>query len=188
MRQAYNGLLSSAVFSVGAYVQGSGDQPPSHNTGMCIAGLKTNGHQLDFINIMSYDAGPTYDPKRAFKTYRDIFMGPILLGYEVGQQAWGGEILSIEEVIDYAKYVNGWDEASNGVFCWAYQKQGPPSCVEVLKKAKDCFGKNVTFAEPIVNVPGIGGDSVATLRNELAQLKLEVSKISIVLKSIKGLL
>jgi chitinase len=82
MRQAYSGLISAAVFSVGAY--SNGELPPSDYTGMCIAGLKSNGHHLDFVNIMSYDAGPTYDPKKAFKAYRDIYKGPLLLGLEVG--------------------------------------------------------------------------------------------------------
>jgi GH18 family chitinase len=33
---------------------------------MCIDGLKSNGTMLDFINIMSYDTSPVYDPIVAF--------------------------------------------------------------------------------------------------------------------------
>ncbi len=56
-------------FSVGCYGVGKfkDSQPKGMYTGMNIIGLKDKGHLLDWVNIMSYDAGPTYKPIEAIK-------------------------------------------------------------------------------------------------------------------------
>jgi hypothetical protein len=91
-------------------------------------------------------------------------------------------LLSLENVTEYALYVQGWNEPCNGVFCWSYQKEGSPTCLEALKKAKESFGKKVTFEDPIVqepvkNVPGIGNCEIRDLKNEVVRLKSVLATI-----------
>ena len=128
-------LLSMAGFSVGCY---DTELPQSTNTGMNIAGIKSNGKDLDFINIMSYDASPIYDPLIAFKAYRKYYSGPLLLGAEVPPEAWGGHIITLPEVESYAKCVMN-DSQNNGIFVWSYQKTGFPSCMDIINTAIKVF-------------------------------------------------
>lgn len=149
-----NGLISIAGFSVGAYGKDEfqNAEPKSQNTGMCIEGLKSNGHQLDFICIMSYDASPVYNPLLAFDAYRKYFSGPLLLGCEVPPEAWGGHILTLDEVKSYSQKVVG-DTQSNGIFVWSYQKQGTPSSSDIIKTANEILKippPNITLPQPVI--------------------------------------
>lgn len=142
MRSVYpNGLLSLASFSVGCYGQGefANATPSSGNTGMNIAGLQSNGNQLDFVNLMSYDASPVYDPLVGFKSVRKYFSGPILIGAEVPPEAWGGHVLTLSEVESYTKCAIDDKTQINGLFVWSYQKPGTPSCMDVIKTANNIF-------------------------------------------------
>ncbi|PSC67018.1 chitinase [Micractinium conductrix] len=78
-------LLTSAVWSIGAYGQGAwvNSQPQGDHTGQSVNMLSAFGDQLDILNVMSYDAGPTYKPKEALDAYRSLFKGRILMGVEV---------------------------------------------------------------------------------------------------------
>jgi len=136
-----NGLVSIAAFSIGAYGAGefSNSTPAGQNTGMCIPGLKSNGHQLDFICLMSYDASNVYDPITAFKAYRSYYNGPILIGAEVPPEAWGGHVLTIPEVEQYAKCAVSDVNKSNGLFVWSYQKGGEPSSMSIINTASKIF-------------------------------------------------
>lgn len=144
-----NALLSLAGFSVGCYGRGefASAQPGSSNTGMNIDGLQSNGKQLDFINIMSYDASNVYDPLIAFKAYRTYYSGPLLLGCEVPPEAWGGHILTLPEVESYSQCVIN-DPQLNGIFVWSYQKPGTPSCMDIIKTAN-----NILQNKPINPTP-----------------------------------
>ena len=153
LRNVYSdGLLSIAAFSVGAY--GSNSQPASQNTGMCISGLKSNGYQLDFINLMSYDASNVYNPIEAFKSYRSYFNGPILIGTEVPPEAWGGHILTTSEVETYARYAITDNVPGNGLFVWSYQKAGIPSSISIISTAFNIFSnssvQNTNVPTPVV--------------------------------------
>lgn len=153
-RQAFTpGLISLAGFSVGAYGQDVfvNAEPKSQNTGMCIDGLKSNGNQLDFICIMSYDASPTYNPITAFDSYRKYFNGPLLLGCEIPPEAWGGHLLTLDEVKSYSKKVMS-ETQCNGIFVWSYQKQGSPSCADIIKTANDILKTN---SEPVIPITPI---------------------------------
>ena len=147
-----NSLLSLAGFSVGAYGQGAyaNATPASGNTGMCIPGLVSNGSQLDFICLMSYDASPAYDATVGFASYRSYFSGPILIGSELSQESWGGHVITLEEVTSYAKFVQK-DSKSNGLFVWSYQKvpaPGTPSCMDIINTAASIFGAPVPMPTP----------------------------------------
>lgn len=139
-----NVLISLAGFSVGAYGKGAfaNSTPASTNTGMCIPGLTSNGSQLDFINLMSYDASPVYDPTVGFSSYRTLFNGPILIGCEVPPEAWGGNIITLSQVTSYCQFAMK-DAKTNGLFVWSYQKSGTPSCANIIKTASDVFNNTV---------------------------------------------
>lgn len=90
----------------------------------------------------------------SFKQYRDIYSGPIMLGLEVGQQAWGGALLSDQDVADALNVVNNDGVAGNGIFVWAYQKEatGTPSVEYIISKAAQT-------AQPKARVQAVANDS-----------------------------
>ena len=148
------GLISIAAFSIGAYGTGSfaNSQPSGQNTGMCIPGLQSNGHQLDFICLMSYDASPVYDPVTAFKAYRSYYNGPILIGVEVPPEAWGGHVITLSEVERYSKGVVS-DNKTNGLFVWSYQKSGEPSSISIINTAQKIFNASTPTPAPVKPTP-----------------------------------
>ena len=135
------GLISIAAFSIGAYGVGefANASPSGQNTGMCIPGLQSNGKDLDFICLMSYDASPVYDPVTAFRAYRSYYNGPILIGAEVPPEAWGGHVITLSEVERYSKGVVSDQNKSNGLFVWSYQKGGEPSSMSIINTASKIF-------------------------------------------------
>jgi chitinase len=148
-------LLCLAAFSVGAYGSGafSNAIPFSQNTGMCIKGLQSNGNMLDWINIMSYDASPVYDPIVAFAAYRSYYTGPLMLGCEVPPEAWGGHILNLDEVKSYCKCVSSDLVSCNGIFVWSYQKPGTPSCSDIINTSIQFFGNSPSPVNPTTTPP-----------------------------------
>lgn len=86
--------LSLAAFHVGAYGEGSfaSSKPITSYTGISLAPLKNASAKaaLDLLNVMSYDAGPTYRPREALRAYQHYFGGKIAMGIEVPPEAWGG--------------------------------------------------------------------------------------------------
>jgi hypothetical protein len=150
-----NNLLCLAAFSVGAYGSGpfSNETPVSQNTGMCIKGLQSNGKMLDWVNIMSYDASPAYDPIVAFAAYRSYYKGPIMLGCEVPPEAWGGHILTLDEVKSYCKCVSSDSIEGNGIFVWSYQKSGSPSCSDIINTTNQFFNNNSPTPTPTPTTP-----------------------------------
>ena len=143
-------FMCSAAFSVGAYGQDefTNSPPASNHTGMCIPGLKMAGDTLDWINIMSYDASPAFSPITSFDAYRKYYKGPLMIGCEVPPEAWGGNIVTLDNVKSYAQYTMT-KGPSNGIFVWSYQKQGYPSCADILKTASSVY-KNINSTIPVI--------------------------------------
>ena len=137
-------LLSLAAFSTGAYGldEFQNCQPISQNTGMCIEGIVKAGHLLDWINIMSYDAGSNFDPLTSFKSYRKYFKGPLMLGAEVPPEAWGGHIVTLEEIGNYVNCILDDETQNNGLFVWSYHKVGKPSCIDIINECINIFNTN----------------------------------------------
>jgi hypothetical protein len=129
-------FVCSAVFSVGAYGEGkfTSSPPESSHTGMCLAGLKSNGTQLDWLNIMSYDAGTVFSPIESFNAYATYFKGPLCIGGEVPPEAWGGKIIKLADVKKEAEYAKS-KGPQHGYFVWSYNKQGTPNCQDIVKTA-----------------------------------------------------
>ena len=132
-----NHYVSIAGWSTGAL-------PPNGDTyqGMNISGIQNTGHQLSWINIMAYDAGTTYDPIGAYAAYRNIYKGPLNLGFEVGTQSWGGYVLDNSDLTKSLNYVYA-DGSQNGIFIWSYQKQPAgttdPTVTNIISAAVGIF-------------------------------------------------
>lgn len=126
-------MLTAAGWSIGAYGQNAwvNALPQGAYTGVAVAMLRAVGSSLDLVNIMSYDAGPTYDPKQAFDAYRSLYSGQLVLGVEVPPEAWGGHVTSIDEVNSLTNYVMS--NGGAGMMLWSLQKQatGGPTAVQI---------------------------------------------------------
>jgi len=115
-------ILTTAGWSIGAYGQGAfaNSQPQGANTGLAVNMLLSVGSQLDWVNIMSYDASNALDPKEAFNAYRSLFSGQLNAGVEVPPEAWGGHIYTVGKVQDLASYVNS--DKNGGMMLWSLHK------------------------------------------------------------------
>jgi hypothetical protein len=117
--------LSAAVWSTGAY-----DNNGDTYAGLWKDVLAKTGQMLDMIQVMAYDAGPSYNPIEAFYAYRKAFAGHILLGMEVGKPGWDPDmnnplILSETQVSKIADFIK--TQLNAGWFVWEYFKQGQPN-------------------------------------------------------------
>lgn len=139
-------LLSAAVWATGAETPVTG----SAYTGLNLEGMKSNGNQLDWINIMSYDdGGPTmYDIQAGFNSYRKVYSGHINLGIELGPQGWGTYLSQPSDVTQAANIIKA--DGNGGVFVWAYKKDttGSPT-----------FATTLNLVEAIFNPPPVNPTS-----------------------------
>jgi GH18 family chitinase len=128
--------VSLAAWSTGAYPPMEGDM----YSGMNITGIKEQGHNLNWINIMSYDAGSDYKPLCALSAYRSIFKGPLYLGGEIGTQSWGNALLSTQDIWTWAKAVKA-ENVKNGLFFWSLQSTAlnTPTCMEAVGETYEAF-------------------------------------------------
>lgn len=132
--------LSCAAFSTGAY-----GKDGSTYKGMNIDGLVKAGDKLHWINIMTYDAGPPsqFDPLGALDCYRIYYNGPLNIGFEIGTQAWGGYLITRDDVTKNSAYAAK-NSPSNGAFLWCYKKPGDPGVKEVIELSARAFGAKPT--------------------------------------------
>ena len=146
IRNSSNCKISFAGWSTGAY----GVDNTSNYKGMNISAMENFGSKVDWINIMSYDAGNDYDPLGALDCYRLYYPGPLNIGFEVGQQSWGGHLLSKDEVVKMVSYSKN-NNSSNGAFIWSFGKSGTPSVADIVSTCVNIFGSTPV---PIPPVPG----------------------------------
>ena len=128
--------ISFAGFSTGAYGK-DGDT----YKGSAIDAMTKQGSNVDWINIMAYDAGKNFDPLGALAAYSIYYKGPLLLGFEVGKQGWGDDLLTIEEVEKNCGVVKARGK-ENGIMIWSYQKSSDnltPTTKQVIAKAAEVF-------------------------------------------------
>ncbi|MBA3660627.1 MAG: hypothetical protein H0W64_02770 [Gammaproteobacteria bacterium] len=115
-------------YSVAAYGE---DQwktalPQSQFTGMMLPLFRSaTSRDIDLVNIMSYDAGTTYDPVQALNAYANYFTGQISMGVEVPPEAWGGNVTTLCRVIQLSEAVKAKATARNvspAMMLWSLQK------------------------------------------------------------------
>lgn len=116
-------LLSIAAWSTGAYGEGrfAAAPPGGDYTGLSVNLLRAAGGELDFINLMAYDAGNAYSPSQALEAYQALYAGPVMVGVEVPPEAWGGHTTSLDEIDAIAGHVGGMN--AGGMMLWSLQKQ-----------------------------------------------------------------
>jgi len=133
-------LISLAGFSTGCF-------EPNGDTyrGMNIAGLIQQGQNLDWVNIMAYDAGQGFDVIACYESYKKYFKKPLCVGFQVGQQGWGDALLTLDEVTKVCNYIK---EKGDGCFVWAYFKTGNPSTKQVLDKAASILNSSQPVPKP----------------------------------------
>lgn len=128
--------ISFAGFSTGAYGK-DGDT----YKGSAIDAMTKQGANVDWINIMAYDAGKNFDPLGAFAAYAVYYKGPLLLGFEVGKQGWGDDLLTLDEVEKNCAVVKA-QGVQNGIMIWSFQKSNDgltPSTKQVIDTAAKIF-------------------------------------------------
>jgi hypothetical protein len=142
---SYKGKISFAGWSTGAY----GVKKGNTYQGMNINAMTEQGSNVDWINIMTYDAGPAFDPLGSFNCYREYYRGPLNIGFEVGTQGWGGYLLTYDDVARMAFYAHN-ENPLNGAFIWSLLKPGQPSVSEIVSTCKNIFVKPKAPPPPVV--------------------------------------
>jgi chitinase len=122
-------MLWLTATNTGAYGEGAWRaQPPtgSPSYGAFVPLLRDRRHSpmFDTINIMAYDAGPTFRPLEAYAAYRSYFPGSILIGLTSPPEAWGGHEYSISEAVGTVK--TAMERGAGGAVVFAIGKE-PPS-------------------------------------------------------------
>ena len=122
-------VISLAGWSVGAY--GAGDfataLPPSPWRGLLL-GLFASpaARELDLVSIMSYDAGPAYDPAQAFRAYRAVWKGPLALGISVMPSSQGGPRFTVARTAQLLRTVANDPLAGAMLYALLETPPGPP--------------------------------------------------------------
>jgi chitinase len=117
-------MLSVTGASVGAYGEGEwADAPPKgDDNGMMLALLRSPAAaDMDFVNVMAYDAGKSLQPAQAFQAYRQAYKGPVVMGVEVPKEDWGDHAYTLQEVETLAEVVH--KDQGGGMMLWSLQKQ-----------------------------------------------------------------
>lgn len=128
-------LISATTWSIAAYGQDKwiNSGPKGDYTGMILPFFRSAAAKdIDFVNVMSYDASNAYNPIEALAAYSNYFSGPIYMGVEVPPEAWGGHVYTLTEVHDLTHAVT---TSANqrltpaGMMMWSLQKvpNGTPS-------------------------------------------------------------
>ena len=121
-------VLWLTATNTGAYGEGAWRaQPPtgSPSYGAFVPLLRDRSYSamLDVINIMAYDAGPTFRPLEAYAAYRSYFPGSILIGLTSPPEAWGGHEYSIAEAVGTIKAAM--ERGAEGAVVFAIGKPPP---------------------------------------------------------------
>ena len=127
LRAKYCKLIFFAGWSTGAYAI------DGNYSGSAIRALQTVGNLIDGVNIMAYDAGPSYSPQQAFCSYRSLFKKTLLLGFLVGQPGWGGYFLTNDDVKRDTLFLS--KQPNAGFFVWCENKVGTPSSMDIFSIA-----------------------------------------------------
>ena len=123
-------LLSVIGKHTGAYGYGAFENslPKTSNGGTAVNLLKSPiAQSIDWINVMAYNAGTTYNSSEALLAYNSLLPGKIVIGAEVPPEAWGTHAISVSETTNLADFVN--NNNGLGIMIWSIRKipTGTPS-------------------------------------------------------------
>jgi hypothetical protein len=78
----------------------------------------------------------------AFRAYRKYFSGPLMLGVEVPPEAWGGHMITLDDIEKYVNCILDDEQNNNGIFVWSCKKNGSPSCSHIINECLNVFKSN----------------------------------------------
>ncbi|WIA42818.1 hypothetical protein OEZ86_008748 [Tetradesmus obliquus] len=142
-------LMSTASWHVGMYGEGAfvSSKPASAYTGVNLAMAKSAaGQSLDLINIMAYDAGNTastgFDWSESYRAHRAIWQSQaIAVGVEIPPEAWGGNVITLPQVVERANYVKSSSTSGPyGIMLWSLHKTGCPNAQQITSAVCSTFG------------------------------------------------
>lgn len=128
-------LLCSTAWSISAYGQDqwSNAGPQGDFTGMMLPFLRSPAAKdIDYLNVMSYDASDAYNPHEALAAFNHYYPGPVYMGVEVPPEAWGGHVYTLAKVNSLTQATVAAATQKNtspGMMLWSLQKapNGTPS-------------------------------------------------------------
>ncbi len=116
-------LITYAAWSIGAYGTPGHEHPewdyPNSTRKMEVPILTAVKDQLDWVSIMAYDAGASYNPIEALNAYKDLMGGSdkVVLGIHPGPQSWPqGYLYALTDVESWIKYAL--DNGFKGIMFW----------------------------------------------------------------------
>ena len=115
---------NTGAYGEGAWRAQTPTGSPSYGAFVPLLRDRNYSAMLDVINIMAYDAGPTFRPLEAYAAYRSYFPGSILIGLTSPPEAWGGHEYSITEAVGTIKAAM--ERGAEGAVVFAIGKP-PPS-------------------------------------------------------------
>lgn len=127
--------LCVTAWSISAYGQDQWSQatPQGEFTGMMLPFLRSAAAKdIDYLNVMSYDASDAYNPIVATAAFNHYYAGPVYMGVEVPPEAWGGHVYTMPEVNALTKAAMNKaleKKTTPGMMLWSLQKRvnGAPS-------------------------------------------------------------
>lgn len=142
-------FLCFAGFSTGAYGK-DGDT----YKGSAIHAMINANAIIDWINIMAYDAGSSFDPLGAFDCYRIYYGGVLYLGFQPGVQGWGGHLTTEAEVKKHTEYVKNTD-VKHGIFVWCHGKTGTPNASQIMAMTWGILNAGAVTPPPVIVPPPV---------------------------------
>lgn len=142
-------FLCFAGFSTGAYGK-DGDT----YKGSAIHAMINANAIIDWINIMAYDAGSSFDPLGAFDCYRIYYGGVLYLGFQPGVQGWGGHLTTEAEVKKHTEYVKAAGD-KHGIFVWCHGKTGTPNATQIMAITRGILNGDVVAPPPVIVSPPV---------------------------------
>lgn len=123
-----------AAFSVGAY-DGSQSPAGSEWEGVNLPAIKAHGSKIAGINIMAYNAGPTYNPLVAYDAFRKWCPSTqINIAWMVPPEDWGGTAVTLTEVRNVAKALVDKKQPA-GMCVWTIQRNTSSTTGKVIMEA-----------------------------------------------------
>jgi len=147
-RMHSNKMISISGFSTGAFPRTSADI----FCGMNIDALTRAGNLIDWVNIMTFNAGANYDPGIALYSYRTYYPGPLNVGFLVGEPSWGEYRLNLDDVEKWGRQCHR-ENVKNGCFIWLLNGFGDPTAKEVVKVCKTIFKPPLIYMPQIMPLP-----------------------------------
>lgn len=126
---------NTGAYGEGAWKAQSPTGSPSYGAFVPLLRDGPSTAMLDAINIMAYDAGPTFRPLEAYAAYRSYFPGSILIGLTSPPEAWGGHEYSVAEAVGTIKAAM--EQGAKGTVVFAIGKPPPSHPSPVTPSVED---------------------------------------------------